>query len=189
MRRLLTGVVLAAALSACGSRAATEPSSSVGEAAPYHVTPGVALRPKPIPAVRPTTFDLFGVRADVVPVVPVGTTLTPPSDPLELGWWGRKAGSKQGVTLLIGHTVHTGHGGALDHLNRVPVGTIGRVSGVRYQVIRNVPMSKKVLAVRSPHLFSQTGRPLLVVVTCLLSSYDPATGEYAKNDVLIARPL
>lgn len=137
-------------------------------------------------SVEPTTFIVGSIRAKVVPVIMDGSTLTPPSNPLELGWWGRRAGSKHGTTLLVGHTVHTG-GGALDHLGDVPVGTVASVSGIRYRVVQNAPVDKPTLAKIAPKLFHQGGSPELVVVTC--TGYDENTGEYSSNEVLLAKPI
>lgn len=108
----------------------------------------------------------------------------PPSDPRVLGWWGSKAGAKHGVTLLVGHTVHTG-GGTFDDLEEVPVGTDVNVSGVHYTVTSNRIISKAELAQEATHLFSQRGSHRLVLVTC--EDYDPATGHYGSNVVLIAK--
>jgi hypothetical protein len=137
-------------------------------------------------AVEPTYFKVGDIQAKVVPVPMTGSSLVPPSDPKELGWWGKMAGSRHGTTLLVGHTVHTG-GGALDHLGEVPVGSVAYISGARYRVTSNKPISKPELALRAGKIFSQVGDPRLVVVTC--TDYDPSTGEYASNEVLIARPI
>jgi LPXTG-site transpeptidase (sortase) family protein len=120
-----------------------------------------------------------------------GNELVPPSDPKVLGWWGKKPGSPHGTTLLVGHTVHTG-GGTLDNLEDVPVGRNLIVDGrsgdhVRYQVVYNRTISKAVLAKNAKRLFSQTGAPTLVIVTC--EDYNWSTGEYASNVVLMATPL
>lgn len=128
--------------------------------------------------------------APVVPLHLEGNALVPPSDPQVLGWWGAKAGSPKGTTLLVGHTVHAaawktyGHG-VLDNLEEVALGTDINVSGVHYTVTRNRIISKAALSRRAPHLFSQRGSHRLVVVTC--EDYDPATGHYASNVVLIAK--
>ena len=103
-----------------------------------------------------------------------------------LGWWGRQAGAKHGVTLLVGHTMHTG-GGDLDDLEDVRLGTVATVEGHHYRVTSNQVISKAALAQRATHLFDQAGAPRLVVVTC--EGYDPATGDYDSNVVLTATPV
>jgi len=75
--------------------------------------------------------------------------------------------------------------GKLDALEHVPVGTRAYVSGHTYVVTENMVISKTALAKRAVHLFQQDGPPQLVVVTC--EGYDPSTGEYHDNVVLIAK--
>lgn len=142
------------------------------------LTPGIKNK-----VVTPTSLTMPGVSADVVPLEMTGSTLTPPPDPTVLGWWGKPVSALQGVTLLVGHTVHSG-GGALDNLETVKLGSLVKVSGVRYRVTKNEIISKAELAARSGQIFSQTGEHRLVVVTC--EDYDAATGTYASNVVLVA---
>jgi hypothetical protein len=103
-----------------------------------------------------------------------------------LGWWGVPAGAKRGVTLLVGHTVHTG-GGELDDLEDVALGSLAHVNGHDYEVVSNEVITKGELAERAPALFDQAGSHRLVVVTC--EGYDPETGHYDSNVVLVARPV
>ena len=126
---------------------------------------------------------LDGIDAPVVPLDLSGSTLVPPDNPTVLGWWGKDAGARHGVTLLVGHTVHTG-GGDLDNLEDVPVGATAHVSGVRYEVASVKVISKTALAERAPRLFAQSGPHHLVVVTC--EDYNPTTGHYDSNVVLTA---
>jgi hypothetical protein len=135
--------------------------------------------------VRPTTFHLWKFHAPVVPLELSGSELVPPPNPSVLGWWGKPVGAKAGTTLLTGHTVHTG-GGELDDLELTPVGSTARVSGVDYEVASIRVISKTDLARRAPRIFAQDGAPKLVVVTC--EGYDPGTGHYADNVVVVARP-
>jgi hypothetical protein len=145
----------------------------------------------------PQGIHILGVTAPITPIGLDGDELIPPSDPDILGWWGKKAGSKRGVTLLVGHTVHTG-GGTLDDLENVPIGRVLKVQGwssapdsgkayqkLSYKVISNKIISKTALAKNAQSLFSQTGKPYLVIVTC--EDYNWSTGEYASNVVLVAK--
>jgi hypothetical protein len=138
------------------------------------------------PPITPTHLRLVGIDAPVVPLRLAGSTLIPPDDPRVLGWWGVPAGAKRGVTLLVGHTVHTG-GGELDDLEDVTVGAFAHVNGLDYEVVSNEVITKGELAERAPDLFDQAGSHRLVVVTC--EGYDPATGHYDSNVVLVARPV
>jgi len=188
MKHLLAGLAILGALSGCGV-AGQEVSTQQSEPAPVTATPAPTERPAPTDSQRPQRpehLTMAGIAAPVVPLSMSGTTLTPPSDPTVLGWWGRPVGARHGVTLLVGHTVHTG-GGALDDLEDVPVGTIATVSGHRYEVRSDTVLSKAVLAKRAAHLFSQDGRPRLVIVTC--EDYDAATGHYRSNVVVTATPV
>lgn len=186
-----------AALTGCGG-AVTEAHPSTSEptregaaasapaASPEPVAQAEAAEhPEQVPQ-RPDHLRMGDIDAPVVPLVLSGTTLTPPADPTVLGWWGRRAGADHGVTLLVGHTVHTG-GGDLDHLADVPLGTVAAVDGHRYRVTSNEIMSKAALARRAPRLLAPSGPHRLVVVTC--ADYDPATGHYRSNVVLTATPL
>jgi hypothetical protein len=136
--------------------------------------------------VRPARLRLWKFDAPVVRIPLTAEGLTPPSDPSVIGWWGRRAGAQRGVTLLTGHTVHTG-GGELDDLEQTPVGSVAVVSGVRYRVSRVSVIPKERLAAAAPRLFSQSGPPRLVVVTC--ENYEPTTGHYASNVVVVAKPI
>ena len=115
-----------------------------------------------------------------------GSALTPPDDPTVLGWWGKRAGSRHGTTLLTGHTVRD-VGGTFDDLELTAVGERAHVNGHSYEVASVEVISKDELAKRAPALFAQTGRPNLVLVTC--EDYDPATGHYASNVVVTLDPV
>ena len=178
--RLLISLFATVTLIACGA-AVTEPllpstttTQSVVEATTLSPVPDV-----------PAHLRMPGIDASVVPRTLTGSALVPPPDPRVLGWWGRPPAARHGVTLLVGHTVHTG-GGALDDLELVPVGATARVSGITYEVTSVRLISKPALAAHAASLFSQRGEHRLVVVTC--EDYDPATGEYASNVVLTAEP-
>lgn len=184
-QRLLIGALAVVLLGGC-SGAVTEPLPPSTPPTQVTVTgpPAHAAGP-PMPARVPRRMMLPDIRATVVPAHLDGPELVPPADPKRVGWWGREAGAAHGTTLLVGHTVHDG-GGALDDLEDVPVGAPVSVSGVWYTVTSNRVISKAALAERAPSLFGQEGAARLVVVTC--EDYDWATGEYASNVVLVARP-
>jgi hypothetical protein len=189
MKRLLVLLVpLALAVTGCAAEA---PSAQPGDQGPsisavtaVERTPASEPKPAAKPA-RPTSFRMWKFDAPVVPLRLSGSELVPPDDPSVLGWWGKPAGAPAGTTLLTGHTVHTG-GGELDDLELTPVGSQARVSGVVYEVESVQIMSKAELARRSSELFSQDGKPKLVVVTC--EGYDSNTGEYSENVVVTATP-
>lgn len=129
------------------------------------------------------TLVLGTISADVVGVQMVGSTLTPPSDPALVGWWGRSPHARQGSTVLVGHTVHTG-GGVFDNLEDTPVGTSAHLWGETFKVTRVETLSKDVVAAWADQLFNQSGTRRLVVVTC--EDWDPMTGDYDSNVVVTA---
>ena len=176
VERLLINLLATATLVACGA-VVTEPPPTTPAPAVLEAT-----TLSPVPAV-PAHLRMVGIDAPVVPLTLTGKELIPPPDPRVLGWWGRRAAARHGVTLLVGHTVHTG-GGELDDLESVPVGAPARLSGIAYEVTSVRVVSKPALAARAEDLFSQQGKHRLVVVTC--EDYDATTGEYASNVVLTA---
>jgi hypothetical protein len=185
MRRLLIGLALAALIVAFGNRPVTEPLPSTFSTqveSQSVIAPTVLYQRHPV---RPTRLSLDNMRAPVVPLSLVGSELVPPSDPKVLGWWGKVAGASRGTTLLVGHTVHRG-GGTFDNLERVSVGDIAVVNGARYEVSEVSVVAKARVAQRAPRLFSQTRAHKLVLVTC--EGYNPATGHYASNVIVVARP-
>lgn len=195
MRRLLCTVATLVAL-ATGCATAQEPPASTAPV-PAPTATRTAPVPADVPAAprlaprTPTRLHVADVSAQVVPLSLAGGALVPPPDPALLGWWGRRAAARHGVTLLVGHTVRranwTTYGrGALNDLEHLPTGSTATVSGVRYTVTSNRTISKAALARQAPRLFSQQGPHRLVLVTC--EDYDPDTGHYRSNVVVTAEP-
>lgn len=187
MRRLLFLVVLVL-LGGCSSGPqGQEPLPSRHQRVAEFLQ-GYSLKRTPT---TPTHLSLPAVRAWIVPLAMSGQTLIPPSDPRVLGWWGQPACADHGRTLLLGHTVHRaawkiyGHG-VLDNLEDIPVGTAVNVSGCHYVVTSNRVVSKTYVRIHAAQLFSQTGPPRVVVVTC--EGYSPKTHAYSDNVVLVAKP-
>jgi Sortase domain len=185
MKRLLLCLTALLALSGCGyAEAQREPLASSAPSSGTTSTP--AERSAAGLPTAPTRLHLGDIDAPVVPLELSGSELTPPDDPSVLGWWGKRAGSRHGTTLLTGHTVHDG-GGTFDDLELSPVGARAHVNGHSYVVASVKVISKDELATRAPRLFAQTGSPNLVLVTC--ENYDPATGHYASNVVVTLDPV
>jgi len=131
------------------------------------------------------------VTAPIVPIAMAGSTLDPPRDYREVGWWSASAkpGSAQGQTVITGHTVHTG-GASMNRLGRLTSGdlvdVISRRGTMRYVVQRSQVYSKAALAKRAQALFGQDhGRGRLVLITCT----DWNGHEYLSNVVVLAKPL
>jgi hypothetical protein len=187
MKRLLlclTGLVV---LTGCGTATAHEEplASNAPPSAPPTARTEEAAPVRAAPPRVPTRLRLGDINAPIVPLSLTDTALTPPDDPRVLGWWGKRAGSRRGTTLLTGHTVHDG-GGTFDNLEDTRVGTHARLNGHAYEVTSVEVISKSELARRAPDLFSQEGRPKLVLVTC--EDYDRATGHYSSNVVVTLSP-
>ena len=115
--------------------------------------------------------------------------LTPPSDPLTLGWWadGAEPGARRGSALVTGHTVSAG-GGAMDDLEELERGDQvwmrtdrGRIG---YDVRTVVILGKGDLAEQAQQLFDQEVRGRLVLITC----EDWNGVEYLSNVVVTATP-
>ncbi|HXH78639.1 class F sortase [Nocardioides sp.] len=135
-------------------------------------------------------IEALSIDAPVLPISVEGSTLTPPPDPQDLGWWsgGAQPGAVRGSALITGHTVNAG-GGALDDLETLQVGAEIRVRTAR-GVIRYVAESvdvldKDTIARRAPQLFDQGVAGRLVLVTC--EDWDGS--GYLSNVVVTAVPL
>ena len=131
----------------------------------------------------------LGIDAPIVPIGAPGGVLTPPSDPLTLGWWadGAKPGARLGSALVTGHTVSSG-GGAMDNLEQLETGDRvwmrtdrGRIG---YDVRTVVILGKGDLAEQAQRLFDQEVRGRLVLITC----EDWNGVEYLSNVVVTATP-
>jgi len=131
------------------------------------------------------------VDAPIVPIAVKNSTLTPPSNFRDVGWWDQSAkiGSATGQTVITGHTVHTG-GGEMDNLGSIQTGAVVKVvtdkQTVWYRETQVIVYSKKQLADHAEELFTQD-RPenRLVLITCT-----GWTGDgYTSNIVVFADPL
>lgn len=142
-------------------------------------------QPQSEPPARPERLTLWHYDAPVIPLAIEEGVLTPPDDPKVLGWWGRPAGARQGVTLLTGHAVSTG-GGTFDDLEQIPLGAAAEVASHEYRVASVEIMSKEEVAQRARSLFNQGGDHRLVLVSC--EDYDEKAGEWDSNVVVTLLP-
>lgn len=170
-----------------------------GSEDPMAISKGGTLAP--LPEARPGSWrpgapthiviPALDVNVPVIPIRTEGSTLTPPSDPQELGWWsgGAAPGARRGSALITGHTVHTG-GGALDNLADLTVGdpvsvdVRGSAKPLRYVVTRVHTYGKGALAKKATQVFDQTVPGRLVLITC--ADWDGV--EYLSNTVVTAQP-
>jgi LPXTG-site transpeptidase (sortase) family protein len=191
------GVVVALVGAVLWFRQAPPADDVAGDAAP--AVSGSDGSPVPPPAKiasyrpgapRSITIDRLAVRAPVLPIHTVGSTLVPPGDPTQLGWWadGARPGDPRGSVLITGHTVHTG-GGALDDLEELEPGDSVSVrtrrGNVEYAVRRVVVPDKGVVARQAERLFSQEVPGRLVLITC--EDWDGTA--YRSNVLVTAQPV
>jgi LPXTG-site transpeptidase (sortase) family protein len=182
------------------SAPAEVPPTSPPPAAVQVVEPGRTSSPSATPApasspadpgVRPelVVVPALGVRAPVAGIRTEDGSLTPPSDPSQVGWWtgGARPGASAGAAVVTGHTVRAG-GGAFDDLETLAAGDDVVVrSGARevaYAVDTVEVLSRDELARRSASLFGRTGPGRLVLITC--EDWDGTA--YRSNVVVTARP-
>lgn len=155
-------------------------------------TPAAAPAPAPVSGVRPDTVVVpsLDVRADVTPIATQDGALTPPADPLDVGWWsgGSRPGAGTGAAVITGHTVHTG-GGAFDDLEELTAGDRVLVQSdgttVAYDVAMVEVLSRAELAQESTRIFGRSGPGRLVLITC--EDWDGTA--YRSNVVVTARPV
>ena len=166
------------------------PAAAVPVPAPSSSSPAGRATPS-VAGVRPDTVVLpsLDVRADVTPIVTQDGALTPPSDPLDVGWWsgGSRPGAGTGAAVITGHTVHTG-GGAFDDLEELATGdrvlVLSGDTTVAYDVATVEVLSRAELARESTDVFARSGPGRLVLITC--EDWDGTA--YRSNVVVTARP-
>lgn len=184
--RTLTPQTAAAPVPSAVSSSESPPSQVIVEAVPPPQEQRVETEPG---APERLEVPALGIDAPIVPIGAPGGVLTPPSDPLTLGWWadGAKPGAEFGSALVTGHTVSVG-GGAMDDLEQLESGDrvwMGTDRGrIGYDVRTVVVLGKGELAERAQQLFDQEVTGRLVLITC----EDWNGVEYLSNVVVTATP-
>ena len=163
----------------------------------------------PSPTVAPTYADPSGaapavpvslslpsldVRATVRQVVTTDGVLGVPDNIDDVGWWtgSVRPGSAAGSTVIDGHVDSAVTGtGALFHLAQLQAGdpvTLTDSAGV----LRHYRVYQRQVFVKHDglpaDLFSTTGTPRLVMITCG-GPFDSATRNYLDNIVVFAAPV
>jgi hypothetical protein len=131
-------------------------------------------------------------------VVPVGIdvahgVLGLPSNIERAGWWrdGTAPGAAAGAILIAGHVDSARAGaGAFFRLHSARVGALVRVAtaGGRAYVYRVASVRKYRKSALPTSVFTPGGPARLVLVTCG-GRFDPASGHYEDNVVLVAVPV
>jgi hypothetical protein len=138
-------------------------------------------------------ISALGVQAPVTAVrASTDGALAVPGDPREVGWWagGATPGDPHGTVVLDGHVDTARFGvGALFRLADLAPGAEVVVTtsagDARYRVIARRVYAKAALP---PQVFSTSGSPRLVLVTCG-GPFDARTRHYSDNVAVFATPL
>jgi len=201
-------VAIALALTACGGGAAaptTEPTASPSATAtpapaptPVRDVPIAPATAAPAQAVVPpvsVSVPSAGVEVPVVPVaVDSGGFMELPVDPAVAGWYryGSGPSSPEGNTVISAHVDAPDYPiGPFSRLRDLAAGDVVQVTDGAgathaYSVTDVVYHRKTELPVAE--LFSRTGAPALVLITCG-GEYDPSVGRYEENVVVTATPV
>jgi hypothetical protein len=215
---IVTGVMLAAiaTIGAHRTRPTTPTDAGIDPLASARATATSPTPGAPTPAPRATTphstgraptHSAAGLNATperlVIPALHIDAAvhavsvdetgaLQVPDDPRAVGWWsdGAPVGSTAGHAVIDGHVDSATSGpGALFRLSSVQPGTevsVTTSSGVvDYTVVGRRVFGKQSLPAA---VFSRTGPPLLVLITCG-GPFDKHTGHYADNIVVFAQPM
>jgi hypothetical protein len=166
----------------------TDAGSVLGSATHHAVSSRKTAASPPTRIHGPKGFD-----AAVVPVAArADGALALPEDLHAGGWWslGAAVGSSRGTVLIAGHVDNEGGLGPFAALHKLPVGARIEVTGadglVRpYRVTARRTYKQEQLP---PDLFTSSGRPRLVIVTCT-GPYDRTDSRYRRNLVLYATPI
>jgi hypothetical protein len=148
-------------------------------------------------AARPVriSVDSLAIQAAVAPVAIdlAHGVLGIPTDVARTGWWrdGALPGARHGTILIAGHVDSaTAGAGAFFRLGRVHTG-----DRVELETAGGRRLAYRVASVRSYRkhalptgVFSRTGPPRLVLVTCG-GPFDEATGHYRDDVVVAATPV
>lgn len=141
------------------------------------------------------SIDALGIT---VPIVPVGVDdasfMEIPEDPAVGGWYrfGPEPGSGAGNTVIAAHIDSPDYPiGPFASLRDAPAGAEVRVvsaAGVETRwAVQTVTFFAKT-DLDTDALFARTGPATLVLVTCG-GEFDPSTGHYRDNVVLVATPV
>jgi sortase (surface protein transpeptidase) len=151
-------------------------------------------QPTAVPqAPRRVLIDALGVDAPVVPydTTADGAQLALPADARRVAWYrDGSAPGEAGSAVLAAHVDFGGQRGVFFALRRLPIGARIRIerangSSRAYRVVARRQYRKA----RLPGVvFSTTGRPRLVLITCG-GRFDPRTHHYEENVVVYALPV
>jgi len=145
-----------------------------------------------IPGGSHLVIGRLGVDAPIENVGLEGRVMQVPRDPHVVGWWsaGARPGADHGSVVVVGHINYAGVSGALSVLTRARPGDVVTLregsTSLRYRIVA-VHSYPKSIGLPSD-LFSTTGEPRLVLITCG-GAFDSSSGNYVDNIVGYARPV
>ncbi len=147
---------------------------------------------------EPSTVRFADARnRDTAAVVPVDTerdgVLELPADPARMGWWtgGSQAGAPYGSVVLAGHLDSVRFGVGFSALMaELDVGeevVLSDADQAQTYVVSKRYLQPRASGTALAGLFSDSGAPRLVLITCG-GTYDRDAGAYSDNLVVEARP-
>lgn len=174
---------------------APAPSAGAGVLPPVTTRPATPQPAETRPDPTRLTVPALGIDAplDAVGVEPDGT-MTIPEDVSRVGWYrfGPAPGAAEGSAVLAGHVDDAVQGlGALSPLSGASVGDEVRVDDAAggtttWQVVARQEFSKQ--SVPLADLFTRTGPPRLVLITCG-GPFLADIRSYEDNVVVVAEPV
>ena len=164
-------------------------SNTTTKKAPAHAS--TAAVPPGLPS--RIQISTLHVAAAITQVTSSSGVLVVPSDPAQVGWWVGSAlpGSATGTTVLDGHIDSATAGiGAFWQLSSLDSGDqiavqLQNGNAVDYRVVARRVYPKN--AGLPPSLFSLTGPPTLLMISCG-GPFDSARGSYEDNIAVFATP-
>lgn len=147
----------------------------------------------PSGAPRKLVIPEKGVDAEVIPIAVKDGILDPPQDFRQVGWWeGSAIAGPSGLTVITGHTVHTGDGAMdlvpdLGENHEIDIVTDKQV--LIYTVTHKETLTREQVQQQSKELFAP-GPDNLMLITC--TDYNGT--DYTENilvwaQLVSSRPL
>lgn len=148
----------------------------------------VAANPANLPSGAPLKLVIpeKGVDAQVVPIAVKDGILDPPQDFRQVGWWeGSSIAGSSGLTVITGHTVHTGDGAMdlvpdLGENHEIDIVTDKQV--LVYTVTHKETLTREQVQRQSADLFAP-GPDNLMLITC--TDYNGT--DYTENIIVWAQ--
>lgn len=182
--------------SATSDPAATSATSATSEPAPAPTPARVGhAAPSQVHAERPLAVTLASDTTMRIRVSATATTgdLAIPANINQAGWWdgGSKLGDPYGAIVVAAHVDSFSQGiGRFAELLSMHPGDVIRLDsadlGQSYRVVSAKLVPKASISSTSA-LFSASGQPRLVLITCG-GQFDPSLGGYQSNVIVIAEP-